>query len=652
MTTLWRSRGTIMLVALAGGLLMGLLGLSRPVLYEAKAQLIISTPSSTTVGGVATVSQESINEAIDSHLTRLVSQAQLRRTVSYLEIHDEKSTLEALRAKGEASGTVTAVTRSLRTWTIQLRQLFQGNDQNTEPAVDKDAALLTSLRNGIRVGQELRSRVISVGFTDTDRVHASAVANTFTQAYVEQLSRQSRASFERDLGAVNARVPDVQRKLAAAIEKKEKFLIEMGGSDLADGDATIAEIAQLKQLLSSAQTKLVAAQSQGIASKIQSGANIEHDIQFYDTHINALEQRISDLESIANDGAIRLSAIKALDLEIDAQSSQYKDILSKRESLRQHVEAPFSGVSILSAAWTPVDPKTISPLFLVPPGMIIFGLMGAIFAVIRHSADDTIRSDTESEDALGIACAGILPQLKDPTAKGLHQLVLGPHNAPYKRALSSIFVSLAPHHSNAKFSKLILVTSSTHNEGKTALAWSLALSAKRFGHSVLFIDLDTIQNQLTLSFRNEFGTIASGKNFGDFADGNCALKEAVESLQKADIDFMPAPKASADLLAQLSFDGIQQIIDKLRQDYNMVIVNGPPSAEAPELRLLAAQADAVLFAVRWGKTKRTYARAALKTFTRDGGDTSIISSVLTDVDLVQQGQYRFGDSADLLRSHE
>ncbi len=687
MITLWLSKWFILTIAVVGGLLTGMLGFSRPALYEAKAQLIASSPNSTAAPGASAVSQESINETIDSHLTRLLSQAQLRRAISMLNSHGEKAALAALRERGRSTGLVSTVTITLRGWMGDLRRLLKIGDQSSmdDFPVDVDAELLAALRSGMRVGQELRSRVISIGFTDTDRVTASIVVNTYAQAYVEQLTNQSRTSYERDLAEVESRIPEMQRDLADSIEKKENYLIAMGGGDQASADAAIQEISQLKKLLSETKAKRSAAnarlaggtnsdltdpfepaiaegintQSNNIsglqslaASKIQQeDYRPDKEAQLYETQIASLQERIGALETMALQTATRLSGLRALELEIGAESNRYNDILEKRETLRQHAKAPTAGVSILSAAWPPTDPKTMSAIFLVPPGTIFFGLLAAIIAVLWHSFEDTMRSDEESEQGLGIPSAGMLPKLSRPTAKGIQQLILGHQNSPYRRALSSIFVALAPHHANAKFSKLVLVTSSTQSDGKTELAWSLAVSAKRFGHRVLLIDLDTREHRLTRSFRYEVGVATAANNFADFVEARGTLQDAVINLPKVGIDFMPAPADSADLLARLTYVGIQDGFDKLRQEYSFVIVNGPTGAEAPEVRLLAAQADAVLFAICWGKTKRSLARAALKIFTRDSGDATIISSVLTNVNLRQQKRYRFGDSADLLRSN-
>jgi hypothetical protein len=105
-----------------------------------------------------------------------------------------------------------------------------------------------------------------------------------------------------------------------------------------------------------------------------------------------------------------------------------------------------------------------------------------------------------------------------------------------------------------------------------------------------------------------------------------------------------------DLLGRLPAADISRSIKELREQYSLVIMNGPTGIEGPEVGLLAFWADTVLFAVRWGATRRHMARAALKQVSRGVTHPAIVKSVLTDVNPKQEKRFRFGDSGDLLRT--
>jgi uncharacterized protein involved in exopolysaccharide biosynthesis len=647
MQTLWQAKWGIMFLALLGGLLTGMIGLSRPVLYEAKAQLITSSQNLASTPAGTAVSQESINETIDSHLTRLMSQAQLRRAIALLEAQGETEVVAKLQRRADNPGLVDTVTRKFRSWNDQLLHAFSNNELAIakDIEVDSNSKLIEVLRSGLRVGQELRSRVISVGFTDTDRATAAIVANAVVQAYVAQLTAQNRVSYQRELASTIERIPFVQNELANAIKKKDQFVFSTEGIGTTGAPASSQEISQLKQLLSVAQANLAAIKLQVSGGQIQletpAGLRLPPDTvqpeiafeagreaPYFEQQIAALEWQINRFESAERQAAGRLSSLRALELEVEAEAGQYKDMLAKRESLRQHADNPFVGVSVLSAAWAPTNPKTISPLFLIPPGVILFGLLASFLAVLRNSLSDTIRNEAESEAALGIPSAGRVPELNDPTAHHVQRQILGPQNTLYRRALSSIFVSIAPLKVNPKAGTLVLLTSQSQHDRKNELSWGLALTAKRFGHHTLFVDLDTQATPQEKSFWHMYDTGFAASSFGDFVSGNCLLQDAVLQLPDAGIHFMAAPQNIPAILASTSYANIQNMVDTLRQEYSMIIINGLTADIAPEIRLLTTQTDAIVFAIGESLTKRAEAQAALKLLSQNLGRARL-TSVLT-----------------------
>ncbi len=63
----------------------------------------------------------------------------------------------------------------------------------------------------------------------------------------------------------------------------------------------------------------------------------------------------------------------------------------------------------------------------------------------------------------------------------------------------------------------------------------------------------------------------------------------------------------------------------------------------PETLLLSAQADLVVFVVRWGSTVRNSARRALEDLATAGA--CVAGAVLTRVDVRRHAAYGYGDAA-------
>jgi uncharacterized protein involved in exopolysaccharide biosynthesis/Mrp family chromosome partitioning ATPase len=649
MITLWRSKWMLILLALAGAFLMGLVGLTRPVQYEATTQLIVDMPANSG----AAVTPEALSASIDDHLTIMLSQSHLNQVIAVVGKDADKSLLSRLRKKGAPSGLLLGLKEKTAVWANAFRVLVG------RPAVAPRAAppasepyALAALKGSLRVGQEAKSRVFSAAYTDRDPAVAARIVNIVAQVYVDQLRLQSLAYHKRELAAADERLPRLQSDLTIASRKVENYRLSNGVGNQANTDAAANEISQLRQLATAAKANLATVQAK--LGALGGGDDPEADrldnaARVYEAQIASIEERLVALNAEAIEMADRLSGLRAFELERDAAVGRYNELLARREQLLSRIAAASPGVSILSAASPPSDPKSMSPLFLIPPGAILFALMGGVFAIFRRSADTTLRSEAEAESALGIPIAGMLPAVGRLTATRMQRILSGQPKTAYRRAAASILFSLASFGDASRLPRVLLVTAGTRRDHKTELAWSMAFTAARIGTRVLLLDFDTQDAALTASFRKSFGDSRVRMNIADFARGDCSFEEAVETMPQIGIDFIAAPRASEDLLAFLSTLDVEGVIGRLRDAYGLIVVNGPAGIDGPEAALLASWADAALFAVTWGKTPRTVARSALERIANDSGGPVPISSVLTATNLRKHAGYRFGDAGDLMR---
>ncbi|TGS53313.1 exopolysaccharide biosynthesis protein, partial [Mesorhizobium sp. M1D.F.Ca.ET.183.01.1.1] len=104
----------------------------------------------------------------------------------------------------------------------------------------------------------------------------------------------------------------------------------------------------------------------------------------YRAQVGALEDRKNVLDAVAADTATRLSGLRALEPQVSLLTQRYNELLSRQQDLMRRIGAPSAGVSILSPAWPPAKPQTLPPIFLVPPGMVAFAILGAVFVLVRN----------------------------------------------------------------------------------------------------------------------------------------------------------------------------------------------------------------------------------------------------------------------------
>ena len=61
----------------------------------------------------------------------------------------------------------------------------------------------------------------------------------------------------------------------------------------------------------------------------------------------------------------------------------------------------------------------------------------------------------------------------------------------------------------------------------------------------------------------------------------------------------------------LTTDTLGRMLDRLREEYDIVIIDSPPLLPVSDSLLLSQSADSILFVVRWNETLRSAVKKAL-----------------------------------------
>jgi len=93
----------------------------------------------------------------------------------------------------------------------------------------------------------------------------------------------------------------------------------------------------------------------------------------------------------------------------------------------------------------------------------------------------------------------------------------------------------------------------------------------------------------------------------------------------------------ADLFASKR---MQQIMDELKRDFDLVLLDSPPVMAVTDSRVLSSLVDKTLFVLNWDSTPRKVAKAALHQMAQSG-TKNIAGIILQKVDL---SQYSRSDS--------
>ena len=94
---------------------------------------------------------------------------------------------------------------------------------------------------------------------------------------------------------------------------------------------------------------------------------------------------------------------------------------------------------------------------------------------------------------------------------------------------------------------------------------------------------------------------------------------------------------------------LQSLIQALRQHYDFVVIDAPPSLAANDVQAAGLLVDAVVFVVRWGTTSAAAVTNGLEALGKLG--VTMVGTALTQVDLDQHALYGHRDTGEYYQKH-
>jgi succinoglycan biosynthesis transport protein ExoP len=174
--------------------------------------------------------------------------------------------------------------------------------------------------------------------------------------------------------------------------------------------------------------------------------------------------------------------------------------------------------------------------------------------------------------------------------------------------------------------RLVVITSSSPQEGKTTVASNLAIAFARAGKRVLLIDGDLRKPQVHQLFglANTFG-------LSNLLKGGSSAQEAQRPIVGTSVPRLSVlPSGSfTDAPGDLLFEPyLRVLLASYRERFDMVVVDSPPMMRIPDARLLGKNADGVILVARANRTTRTSIHLASQRLALD--NSRLLGVVLND----------------------
>jgi succinoglycan biosynthesis transport protein ExoP len=367
--------------------------------------------------------------------------------------------------------------------------------------------------------------------------------------------------------------------------------------------------------------------------------SLEGDVQVATMKEESLRQSLvgaRDEISGSGSGQIKLNSLKA---EAASNRAVFEAFLKRLNEANKASAKPLQRadaeiVSHASVPKLPAKPRTTMLLAIAAVGST---MLGVGIAVAREKADETrtFRSGEQIELATGIRTLALVPYSSD--RKGPQDEVLVSKGSFYGEAIRTLYMTLLLRQSL----KVVLVTSARPGEGKTTLATSLALMATKAGRKVLLVDADLCTGAASQAFG-----LSGHEGLAEMVAGTGQFSEVVATAGPTpNLHFLACGTRSNAMAARCALERTFGLFRRLREEYDLVIIDTPPILAVSDAMPLSNHADATLLAVRWGATPRAAVQLAQRRLLGSSKDGPAIGIILTMVNPRLHARYGFADSA-------
>jgi polysaccharide biosynthesis transport protein len=272
---------------------------------------------------------------------------------------------------------------------------------------------------------------------------------------------------------------------------------------------------------------------------------------------------------------------------------------------------------------SPVSPNVTLNLVLGAVVGLIFGIGIAFFL---EYLDTSVKSLEDVERYLQVPVLAVIP--KDVGV--LHkQSGMSPDAEAYRILRTNIEFNRKNPEDNA-----ITVVSGGAGEGKSTTLVNLAYICAQGGYTTLMIDGDLRRPRL-----HTFFDINNSVGLTNYLTTELMLEDVILQTPVDNLYFMPSGILPADAAGILNSRRMSELIQDVKQRFDLVLVDSPPILGVSDASVLASEVDLTMIVVQHRKLPRNMLMRVKQAVENVGGN--VIGVVLNNVDVRSDSQYQY-----------
>ncbi|MEM6661489.1 MAG: AAA family ATPase [Pseudomonadota bacterium] len=401
--------------------------------------------------------------------------------------------------------------------------------------------------------------------------------------------------------------------------------------------AQVADDPSLKQLLtrmqSASNVQTLRQTFQARFDRVLEQARFE--VQRTEARETSLQASIVELEGQIESQSTDLLKLEQLEREAGASRVIYESFLNrlKETTVQEGLQQPDSRV--LSPAVIPRRPSQPRKVRMLAISILLGLIVGSSVVLLREKRRSSIRSARDLEQATGQTVLGQIPRAPYTRRRRVLDYLISKPSSALSESVRNLRTSLLLSNLDEP-PQVIVISSSVPGEGKTTLALSLSHNLAGMNAKVLLMEGDIRRHTL-----KEYFDAGHKQQAGlqSLVAEKAMLDDVKYTSEKANFDVIFGERMVVNAADFFSSGHFKKFLESCRREYDFIIIDTPPVLLVPDARVIAQQADAVIYAVLWDQTPIAQVQEGLESFKTINRD--VTGMALTQIDPRRMKRYGY-----------
>lgn len=325
-------------------------------------------------------------------------------------------------------------------------------------------------------------------------------------------------------------------------------------------------------------------------------------LENFTNNLNTLTLSLNDLDFRQNKLSREASSLPRTEMNMvsmqrkfDLNDEIYTFLLQKRSEAQISLTSTRPDYEIVEPART-ITSKIVAPKKSVNYLIALFlGLfIPTLYLMIRDFFDDKIRSINDAEYMLHRSVMSVIYSNNLKSEAVVAEYPKSAIAESFRNLRSTLFLK-----SDHEKSKVIMITSSQPQDGKSFVSLNLASSIASVGYKTILIDCDLRRPTLHIKLKEE-----NSKGLSNYMIKKASVEEIIRNTSITNLDFISAGPVIPNPSELMESGVLDNLINQLKTQYDYIVIDTTPVGIVADAILMMKYASKVLMVIRNNYTRK------------------------------------------------